>query len=96
MAIYIVKTGGETLRVREEEFGCTIWSKDKYAEGDKTTLDILRRLSEGDSVDKIAEDLAREHDVPIQQIFSDLLSMFQELSKAGWFSEEVHTLEEKL
>ncbi len=93
MPIYVIKTGDETLRVREEEFGCTIWSRDKYAEGDETSLDILRRMSEGNSIEKIAEDLAREHDAPVEQIYADLFGMFEELSKAGWFSEELRILE---
>ena len=41
MPIYVVKTGSETLRVRQEEFGCTVWSRDKYAEGDETTLESI-------------------------------------------------------
>lgn len=93
MPIYVIKTGNETLRVREEEFGCTIWSRDKYAEGDKTALDILKRVSEGNSIEKIAEDLARDNDAPVEQVYSDLFHMFEELSKAGWFAEELRILE---
>lgn len=96
MGIIVLKTGDETLRVREEDFGCTIWSRDKYAEGDETTFDVLRRLSEGNSIHGIAETLSKEYDVPVTQIYTDLVSMFQELSKAGWFQEELRALEERL
>lgn len=96
MPIYVVKTGNETLRIRQEEFGCTVWSKDKFAEGDETTLDILKRMSEGNSIEKIAQDLAQEHDVPIEQIYADLHSMFQEFSKVGWFLDELKIMGEHL
>ena len=96
MPIYVVKTGSETLRVRQEEFGCTVWSRDKYAEGDETTLEILKRMSEGNSIEKIAQDLAKEHNTDIQQIYADLLPMFQEFSKVGWFLTELKTVEEHL
>jgi len=96
MPIYVIKTGGETLRVRQEDFGCTVWSRDKYAEGDETTLDILKRMSEGNSVEKIAEDLSKEHNIPVEQIYADIYSMFQELSKAGWFLDELKIVEEHL
>ena len=82
------------MRVREEEFECTVWSKDKYAEGDETTLDILKRMSEGNSIVEIAEDLSREHDISIRQIYADLLPMFQEFSKVGWFLDELRIVEE--
>ena len=94
MPIYVVKTGKETLRIREEEFGCTIWSRDKYAEGDETTLDILKRMSEGSSIEKIAKDLSEEHDISVEQIYADILPMFQELSKVGWFLDVLKTMEE--
>lgn len=96
MTIYIVRTGAEVLRVREEEFGCTIWSKDIYAEGDGITLDILRRLSGGKPIGEVVEDLAREHDVPLHQVCEDVLPMFQEFSRVGWFLEELRVLEELL
>jgi hypothetical protein len=96
MSIVIVKTGDETLRVREEEFGCTVWSKDKYAEGNKSTFDVLKRLSENPSIEEVAEDLSQEHGIDLRQVYEDLLSMFQELSKAGWFLEELSKVEEKL
>ena len=93
MAIYVVKTGSETLRVREEDFGCTIWSRDKYAEGDESTLDVLKRLSEGSSIEKIAKDIAEANNIPVKEVFDGLFPMFQELSKAGWFIEELTVLE---
>ncbi len=96
MTIYTVKTGNEILRVREEEFGCTIWSKDIYAEGDEIALDVLKRLSGGKSIKEVVEDLAREHNVPLHQICEDVLPMFQEFSKVGWFLEESKTVEELL
>ncbi|MBU7045499.1 MAG: hypothetical protein HXS54_03605 [Theionarchaea archaeon] len=95
MTIYVVKTGSETLRVREEDFGCTIWSRDKYAEGDASTLDVLRRLSEGNSIEKIASDIAGANNIPLEEVYNGLLPMFQELSRAGWFLEELKSLEEK-
>lgn len=96
MSIVVIKTGDETLRVREEEFGCTIWSKDKYAEGNKSTFDVLKRLSENPSIEGVAEDLSQEHGVDIRQVYEDLLPVFQEFSKAGWFLEELSKVEEKL
>jgi pyrroloquinoline quinone biosynthesis protein D len=43
----------------------------------------LKRCDGATTIEKIAEDLAKEYNAPMQEILTDTISMLQELSDKG-------------
>ncbi|MBT9140839.1 MAG: hypothetical protein DDT30_01423 [Dehalococcoidia bacterium] len=88
MGILSLKTGDRVLRVREEDFGCAIFSNNRYAEGDKMTFEVLKTLSESEAeLSKTIQTLSCKYKVAEKQIVIDLIEMFEEFNREGWFIE---------
>lgn len=60
-----------------------VLAPERVFEPDPIAIEILKRCDGATTIEKIAEDLAKEYNAPMQEILTDTISMLQELSDKG-------------
>ncbi|KYK27916.1 MAG: PqqD family protein [Theionarchaea archaeon] len=87
MRLLCVKTGDKVLRVRKEEFGCIIFDRNVYVEGNESVYMVLELLAEEKTPQEIIEILAERENVPAEEMREDVWSILKMFNELGWFCE---------
>ncbi|KYK33353.1 MAG: hypothetical protein AYK18_15090 [Theionarchaea archaeon DG-70] len=91
MRLFVVKTGGRTLRVRKEDFGCAILDRDLYVEGNETVYKVLELFSQGKTLEEAIHILAERENASPEEVRKDVLSLIKMFNDFGWFCEFTET-----
>lgn len=83
MAILTFKSNNIIVRVREEDFGCIVFSGDFYAEGNKSVFQIFSMVQQGLKKTEIVRCLAKEYSLPEYFIAEDLEKFLNTLAPFG-------------
>ncbi len=87
MRLLSIKTGDKVLRVRKEDFGCIIFDRAVYVEGNESVYKVLELLAEEKKPEEIIEILAEREHVSVEDIREDVWSTFKMFNDLGWFCE---------
>lgn len=87
MRLLCVKTGDKVLRVRKEEFGCIIFDRNVYVEGNESVYMVLELLAEEKTPQEIIEILAERENVSKEEMREDVWSILKMFNELGWFCE---------
>ncbi|AZR74543.1 hypothetical protein BBF96_14800 [Anoxybacter fermentans] len=96
MGILVLKTNGDILRIRKESFGCVIFNRDRYVEGNETAYKIFETLEKVNyNVDQLIQTLLREYQVEENVLIKDLINFFDKFQQVGWFTDIYDELERR-
>lgn len=87
MRLLCVKTGDKVLRVRKEDFGCIIFDRNVYVEGNESVYMVLELLAEEKTPQEIIDILAERERVPVDEMREDVWSTLKMFNELGWFCE---------
>lgn len=87
MRLLSIKTGEKVLRVRKEDFGCIIFDRAVYVEGNESVYAVLELLAEEKTPEEIIDTLSEREGIPRDEMREDVWSTLKMFNELGWFCE---------